>query len=241
MQYVPHGSAAKIIGATDRRLRVLVVDDHEVQRVGTRQVLETAEDIVVVAEASGGNDAVALAGEVNPDVALLDIKLPDRSGIDVARELAVHHRATRVVILSAYDDDYSVRGALEAGVAGYLLKTMPRAELIRAVRAAGLGDTVLDPAVSERWELVRQSQSMAAAAHLTARERQIVALVGEGLSNRAIGAHLGGSVRTVEGHLNHVFSKLGMDGRTELVRFAMTNGLSGSPQPETQQARFSVI
>jgi len=233
MSFVADGSTARTMGVTDRRLRVLVVDDHEVQRVGTRQVLETAEDIVVVAEASGGNDAVALAGEVNPDIALLDIRLPDRNGIDVARELAVHHRGTRVVILSAYDDDSSVRGALEAGVVGYLLKTMPREQLINAVRAAGHGDTVLDPAVSERWELVSHSQNVAAAVHLTPRERQIVALVGEGMSNRAIGAHLGVSVRTVEGHLNHVFSKMGMEGRTELVRFAVTNGQSVSDSSTT--------
>ncbi len=146
MSFVIDGSTAKTKDNADRRLRVLVVDDHEVQRVGTRQVLETAEDIVVVAEAGGGNDAVALVGEVNPDIALLDIRLPDRNGVDVARELAVHHRGTRVVILSAYDDDSSVRGALEAGVVGYLLKTMPREQLISAVRAAGQGDTVVDPA-----------------------------------------------------------------------------------------------
>jgi DNA-binding NarL/FixJ family response regulator len=213
-------------GESSTQLRVLVVDDHEVQRIGTRQVLETTEDIVVVAEAGDGNAAVALVGEVCPDIALIDIRLPNRDGIDVAREVAVHHRATRVIILSAYDDDKSVRGAQEAGVAGYLLKTLPRAELIRAIRAVALGLTVLDPSVSTRWADVRRSQNVAAAAHLTLRERQIVALVGEGRSNRAIADHLGVSVRTVEGHLNHVFAKVGLDGRTELVRFALTNGLS---------------
>ena len=144
------GSAGSIAGRSNGQLRVLIVDDHEVQRVGTRQVLETTDDIVVVGEASGGNAAIAMAGEVRPDIALVDIRLPDRNGIDVARELAVHHRSTRVVILSAYDDDILVRGALEAGVAGHLLKTLPRKELIRAVRAASLGITVLDPAVSAR-------------------------------------------------------------------------------------------
>jgi two-component system, NarL family, response regulator DevR len=211
---------------SNRPLRVLVVDDHEVQRVGTRQVLETTEDIVVVAEAGDGEDAVALTREVRPDIALVDVRLPDRSGIDVARELAFHHRSTRVVILSAYDDDSFVRGALEAGVAGYLLKTLPRQDLIGAIRAVASGETVLDPAVSARWNQVRQSQNVTTATNLTVRERQIVALVGEGLSNKSIAAHLGVSVRTVEGHMNHIFAKLGLEARTELVRFALTNELS---------------
>ena len=222
----------------DERLRVLIVDDHEVQRVGTRQVLETSDDIVVVGEASDGNAAVTLAGQVKPDIALVDIRLPDRSGIDVARELAVHHRSTRVVLLSAYDDDALVRGALEAGVAGYLLKTMPRMDLIGAVRAAGQGETVLDPVVAERWAHVSRSPNVAHSSLLTLRERQIVALVGEGLANKAIAAHLGLSVRTVEGHVNHIFAKLGLEARTELVRFALTNGIATSPLSEVVRSEL---
>lgn len=226
MNQVFDGSAGALPVRQDDQLRVLIVDDHEVQRVGTRQVLETADDIVVVGEASDGKEALTLAREMRPDIALIDIRLPDRNGIDVAHELAVHHRSTRVVILSAYDDDSLVRGALEAGVAGYLLKTLPRKELVKAVRAAGLGVTVLDPAVSARWDQVRKHENVASSAHLTLRERQIVALVGEGLSNKAVAARLGVSVRTVEGHLNHVFAKLGLEARTELVRFALTKGVS---------------
>ncbi len=109
---------------------------------------------------------------------------------------------------------------------GYLLKTMPRKELIGAVRAAGQGDTVLDPAVSERWNQVSRSPNVTTSTLLTRRERQIVALVGEGLSNKAIATHLSLSVRTVEGHMNHVFAKLGFETRTELVRFSLTNGIS---------------
>jgi DNA-binding NarL/FixJ family response regulator len=139
-----------------------------------------------------------------------------------------------VVILSAYDDDGLVRGALEAGVSGYLLKTLPRMELIRAIRAAGHGMTVLDPAVSQRWNHVRTCENVAISTQLTLRERQIVALVGEGLANKAIAAHLGVSVRTVEGHMNHIFAKIGRETRTELVRFALTNGLASpdSSDPE---------
>jgi DNA-binding NarL/FixJ family response regulator len=223
MTYVLHTSAGAVRDSSGDQLRVLIVDDHEVQRVGTRQVLETAEDIVVVAEASDGSGAVSQAKVSHPDVALLDIRLPDRSGIDVARELAVHHRSTRVVIFSAYDDENLVRGALEAGVAGYLLKTMAREDLLTAVRAIGHGETVLDPAVTRAWDHAGASHNVTTAARLTRRERQIVALVGEGLSNRAIASHLGVSVRTVEGHMNHIFAKLDCETRTELVRFALTD------------------
>ena len=230
MKCVFDGTARSHRRRSDRPLRVLVVDDHEVQRVGTKEVLETDDDIVVVAEAGGGNAAVDLTREVRPDIALVDVRLPDRSGIDVARELAFHHRATRVVILSAYDDDNYVRGALEAGVAGYLLKTLPREDLIGAIHAVGSGETVLDPSVSARWEELRESENVATSAQLTLRERQIVALVGEGLSNKSIATHLGVSVRTVEGHMNHIFAKLGLEARTELVRFALTNGLSSTAE-----------
>ena len=131
-------------------LRVLIVDDHEVLRTGTRQVLEASGDIVVVGEADDGNAALALIDELDPNVVLIDIRLPDRSGIDVARHLTLTHPDVRVVILSAYDDDDFVRAALEAGVTGYLLKTMARDELVAAVRAAAQGTTVLDPVLSPR-------------------------------------------------------------------------------------------
>jgi DNA-binding NarL/FixJ family response regulator len=197
----------------DGVLRVLIVDDHEVLRTGTRQVLEASEDIVVVGEADDGKAALAMIDGLDPNVVLIDIRLPDRSGIDVARQLTLTHPGIRVVILSAYDDDEFVRAALEAGATGYLLKTMARDELVAAVRAAAQGTTVLDPILSPRL----------AGAHR--REREAVELVAEGLSNKAIAARLGVSVRTVEGHLNHVFTKLGVESRTELVRHVLTQGL----------------
>src|ERR1700680_1938984 len=131
-------------------LPVLIVDDHEVLRTGTRQVLVASNDIVVVGEAHDAAAALALIDELNPDVVLIDVRLPDRNGIDVARQLTVTHPNVRVVILSAYDDDSFVRAALEAGATGYLLKTMAREDLVAAVRAASQGTTVLDPLLSPR-------------------------------------------------------------------------------------------
>ncbi len=129
---------------SDGPLRVVVIDDHEVLRAGTRPVLETTADIVVVGEAESWDAALILIDQQRPDVALVDIQLSGRNGIDLARQLSVDHPGTRVVILSAYDDDAFIRRAFEAGVAGYLLKTMPRDELINAIRAVGMGTTVLD-------------------------------------------------------------------------------------------------
>jgi DNA-binding NarL/FixJ family response regulator len=211
-------------------LRVVVIDDHEVLRAGTRQVLETTDDIIVVGEADSWETALILIDAHRPEVALVDIQLAGRNGIDLARQLATDHPATRVVILSAYDDDSFVRRAFEAGVAGYLLKTMPRDELINAVRAVGMGTTVLDPAVSARLAGANTLTEVAGAPRLTLREQEVVALVADGLSNKAIAIRLGVSTRTVEGHVNHVFTKLDLESRTELVRYVLTNGLpSGIP------------
>jgi DNA-binding NarL/FixJ family response regulator len=212
-------------GRVDGVLRVLIVDDHEVLRTGTRQVLEASEDIVVVGEADDGKAALAMIDGLDPNVVLIDIRLPDRSGIDVARQLTLTHPGIRVVILSAYDDDEFVRAALEAGATGYLLKTMARDELVAAVRAAAQGTTVLDPILSPRLAGAHSTWGPGTGPRLTWREREAVELVAEGLSNKAIAARLGVSVRTVEGHLNHVFTKLGVESRTELVRHVLTQGL----------------
>jgi DNA-binding NarL/FixJ family response regulator len=216
---------------SDGPLRVVVIDDHEVLRAGTRQVLETTPDIVVVGEAESCDAALALIDLQRPDVALVDIQLSGRNGIDLARQLLVDHPETRVVILSAYDDDAFIRRAFEAGVAGYLLKTMPRDELINAIRAVGMGTTVLDPAVSARLAGANSLIEVAGAPRLTLREQEVVALVADGLSNKAIAIRLGVSTRTVEGHVNHVFTKLDLESRTELVRYVLTNGLpTGIPR-----------
>jgi DNA-binding NarL/FixJ family response regulator len=217
--------------AADGLLRVFIVDDHEVLRTGTRQVLEASEDIIVVGEADDGTSALAVIDETNPDVVLVDVRLPDRNGIDVARQLTLTHPNIRVVILSAYDDDAFVRAALEAGATGYLLKTMARDELVAAVRAASQGTTVLDPVLSPRLAGAQSSWGGSNGPPLTWRERETVELVAKGLSNKAVAAQLGVSVRTVEGHLNHVFTKLGVESRTELVRYVLTQGFIPTPSP----------
>ncbi|HTZ09350.1 MAG TPA: response regulator transcription factor [Acidimicrobiales bacterium] len=226
-----HGSGDPDGGSSEAPLQVVIVDDHEVLRAGTRQVLETAPDIVVVGEADDGETALAMVRDLEPDVVLVDIRLPGHSGIEVARRVSAGFPGTKVVILSAYDDPEYLREALAAGVAGYLLKTMPRDELINAVRAAGLGTTVLDAAVSSHLTRPARASSGGDVASLTTRERQVVELVADGLANKTIAARLGISARTIEGHLNHIFAKLGVASRTELVRFALANNLSDLSRP----------
>jgi DNA-binding NarL/FixJ family response regulator len=219
-------------GAHAPDLRVLVVDDHEVLRRGTRQVLETAEGIAVVGEAGDGQGALDLAEALDPDVVLLDVRLPGADGMNLARELKELNPRCRIVILSGFDDDDYVRGALNAGVSGYLLKSIPGEELISAVRAAARGTIVLDPALTAR--LARGPSRLSTdgtSPRLTMRERQVVRLVAEGLPNKEIARQLDVSVRTVEGHLNNVFAKLKLASRTELVRYAFAHDLSPRPSP----------
>jgi len=213
--------------APAKPIRVVVVDDHELLRAGTRQILEEAAGFAVVGEAGDGDTALRVVAELRPDVALVDIRLPDVNGIELARRIVTDHPGTTVLVLSAYDDEDYVRAALAAGVSGYLLKTTPSHELVGAIRAAHGGSRVLDRSVSARLleGPAPTSRNTPGPAQLTVREREVVQLVARGLANKAIGRELGISPRTVEGHLNHVFEKLGTASRTELVHFALVNGL----------------
>jgi DNA-binding NarL/FixJ family response regulator len=216
------GPAGTMPGRPERR--VVIVDDHELLRAGTRRILEEADGFSVVGEAEDGEAALSVVDRLLPDVVLMDIRLPFMNGLEVARRIVAGHPGITVLILSAYDDEDYVRAALAAGVSGYLLKTTPSQELIRAISSACGGTTVLDKAVSARL-LGGGPAAPEQASPLTIRELDVVRLAARGLANKAIGQHLGISPRTVEGHLNHVFEKLGTTSRTELVHYALTNGL----------------
>jgi DNA-binding NarL/FixJ family response regulator len=213
-------------------LRVLLVDDHQIVRTGIRHVLESSDQIVVVEEAGDAGTAFAKIDDADPDVVLLDIGLPDRNGIDVAHQLALTHPEVQVVMLTATDDDDAVRAAFDVGAAGYLLKAIPGDELIGAVLAVGRGDTVIDPLLARHADAVRGRSRARTGGDLTWRERATVELVAQGLSNKAVATRLGLSVRTVEGHLNHAFAKLGVESRTELVRRVLTRAGDARPAPD---------
>ena len=209
-----------------RATRVVIVDDHSLLREGTKQILLQDPTIEVVAECGRGDEAVRLVDELKPDVVLLDLRLPGLPGIDAARRIAIESPATRVLILTAYEEEDYVLEALQAGAAGYLLKTAPAPELVEAVHAVAAGTTVLEPSISaalaRRWS---RADGPGGAGQLSARELEVLRMTAHGMANKEIARKLGLSLRTVEGHLNRTFGKLGVASRTEAVFTAVNQHL----------------
>jgi DNA-binding NarL/FixJ family response regulator len=210
---------------------VLVVDDHEVVREGTKGILERDPTLEVVGEAETASEAVGLAGRLHPDVVLLDLALPDRNGLTALGEILAAWPDVKVLVLSAYDDDDYVLAAMQAGAAGYLLKTMRAKQVLEAIHAAREGEVVLHPAVAEK---LRRSLHPGAGAGgqsvLSPRETEILRLAARGLHNKEIARMLHLSVRTVEGHLSHILTKLGVGSRTGAVVYgAAHNWLRPEP------------
>lgn len=189
------------------------MDDHALHREGTRHILEDYDDLEVVGDAETGEAALALIKQLEPDVVLLDIRLPGINGIETARRVREHHPGVRVMMVTAYDDDEYVRGAFEAGAVGYLIKSAPARELVEAVRAVAAGATVLGPA------LLRPllSRDEAQPGRLTDRELAVLQLLAQGLHNKQVATRLGISARTVERHCDSIYGKLGVGSRTEAV------------------------
>ena len=207
-------------------IRVILADDHAVVRKGIRGFLEEPGDISVVAEAANGDEALALIREHRPDVAVLDIQMPGRTGLEVTRAVRSERLAVGVLILTAYDDDPFVMTALRAGANGYVLKTAEPEEIVAAVRAVHEGQSALDPALLQKVMAFISSAPLAATVEsLSAREIEVLRLAAQGFTNKAIGVHLGISDRTVQGHLTNIFGKLDVASRTEAVTKAIQLGL----------------
>jgi len=208
---------------------VLIADDHAVVRAGTRQILEQESDLDVVAEAADGEEAVRLAGSSNPDVAIIDIAMPKLDGIEATRQIKAQYPSIAVLILTAYDDDQFVYSFVEAGAAGYLLKSVRGRELIDAVRAIYAGESVLHPAIA-RKVLNRftpgpgKPKRQEPGELLSEREMDVLKLAARGLRNEDIANKLCLSLRTVQGHLSHIFNKLQVSSRTEAVLRALKEG-----------------
>ncbi len=213
-------------------IRVLLADDHAVVRKGIREFLEALGEIEVVAEAADGEEAKALIRQHRPDVAILDIRMPKATGIEVTRWIRDQEIPIGVLILTAYDDDPFVLAALQAGANGYVLKTAEAEEIVAAVQAVHRGQSALDPVIARK--LMAHLASPASTARpvepLTARERQVLELAARGLTNRAIGMELGISNRTVQGHLANIYAKLQVGSRTEAVTKALRLGIIRLPE-----------
>lgn len=207
------------------QIRVILADDHAVVRAGIRQFLERAKDIKVIGEADDGVQAQALIKELHPDVAILDIQMPQVTGIDVTRWVRMNAWDTGVLILSAYNDDPYVVAVLQAGANGYVLKTASPGEIIQAVRDVYEGKSAIQQAIAQKIvALVTQPKNEAPAEVLTDREMEVLAGLAQGLTNKAIATKLSISDRTVQGHIAHIFSKLGVTNRTEAVMRAIALG-----------------
>ena len=207
-------------------IRVLVADDHAVVREGLRTFLGLQDGIEVVGEAADGEAAVREAERLRPDVVLMDLVMPRRDGVSAMRELRGRLPSARVIVLTSFADDDRLLPALRAGAAGYLLKDAEPRELARAVRLAHAGEALLDPAVAARLvDALSGPPGAAPADRLTPREREVLALLGRGLSNKRIALELGVAEKTVKTHVGHVLAKLGVADRTQAALHAVRAGL----------------
>jgi len=211
-------------------IRVVIADDHHLVRQGIRALLEKAGDIEVVGEAADGQEALDLVERLLPDVLVLDIAMPHLNGVEAVGRLRDLKVKTRALVLSMYADDALVRQALRNGAKGYLLKRAVSDELLLAVRAVGRGETFLSPevagpVVSALVAAPPRSADLGPLDQLTSREREVLQLIAEGHTNRAIAGHLHLSEKTVEKHRGHLMAKLHVHETAGLVRFALKHGL----------------
>lgn len=215
-------------------IRVLIVDDHPVVRDGLRGVLDGEPDMTVVGEAGHGAEALARVGDAAPDVVLMDLRMPTMGGVEAITALRARAPAVRVLVLTTFDTDRDVLPAIEAGATGYLLKDVPREELLRAVRAAHRGEAVLSPAVAGRLmgQVRGVGRGEGGADALSAREMEVLRLVAAGSTNREAARALFISEATVKTHLLHIYAKLEVRDRASAVAAGYQRGLLLTDAPE---------
>jgi NarL family two-component system response regulator LiaR len=215
----------------ERRISVLIVDDHIVVRQGLRSFLELHDDIDVAGEAADGEEAVALARALEPDVILMDLVMPRLDGIGAIRRIKALGSHTRIIALTSFAEDDKLFPAIQAGAASYLLKDVTPDDLVEAIRAVHRGEARLHPDVMRRLmdQVTQEAGSRAptpAGAELTERELEVVRLVAEGLNNREIAGRLVLSEKTVKTHISNILGKLALEGRTQLAIYAIRHGLA---------------
>jgi DNA-binding NarL/FixJ family response regulator len=222
--------AAGAAGAIGAPVKLLIVDDHPVVRDGLSAMFARDPEFEVLGEAADGAEAVRLALALAPDVILMDLRMPGMDGLTAITELGKRGSTARVLVLTTYDTDSHVLPAIEAGATGYLLKDAPRAELLRAVRAAARGEAVLSPSVATR--LMSRFRAPSGAGPLSQRELEVLELVAAGTTNREAAARLFISEATVKTHLLNIYAKLGVSDRAAAVAEAFNRGLLTPQAPE---------
>ena len=202
--------------------RIFLLDDHEIVRRGLRELLEAEDDLEVVGEASTAAEALARIPATRPEVAVLDVRLPDGNGVEVCRDIRSAHPEIQCLMLTSYADDEALFDAIMAGASGYVLKQVRGAELIEGVRRVAAGQSLLDPSVTTRvLERLRKApEEDERFADLSEQERKILALLAEGMSNREIAAELFLAEKTVKNYVSNLLSKMGMQRRTEAAVYA---------------------
>ena len=206
-----------------RVIRVLIVDDHVAVREGLVGLLDNGGDIRVVGAAGDGAEAVAAVDENSPDVVLMDLAMPEMDGVESTRQIALHHPETKVVVLTSFSERERILEALDAGAVGYLLKDAEPDELRRGIRAAAEGNAPFSPRAAKAVLLDRRKSPLSH--ELTDREREVLVLVGEGLSNKVIATRLGISEKTVKAHLTSIFTRLGVGDRVQAALWARSHGI----------------
>ena len=206
------------------KLRVLLVDDHEVVRVGVRALIERQPGMEVVGEAATAHEAVSQARRLMPDVVVLDVRMPGDSGLEACRQIKTHRPETQVIILTSFPDDEVILDAIAAGADGYVLKQIGSDDLIRALERVGRGESLLDPAVTDqvfaRMREARRQERARAFAALTAQEMQILARIAEGKTNKEIGQTLYLSEKTVRNYVSEILRKLDLTSRAQAAAYA---------------------
>ena len=205
-------------------IRVLVVDDHAVVRRGLTELLDNEADIEVVGAAADGEEAVAMASSLGPDVVLMDLSMPEVDGVDSTRRILTQQPGLPIVIVTSFSERDRIIAAIDAGAVGYLLKDAEPDELLRGVRAAAAGDSPFSPKAARA--LLNLGGQRKAAQDLTPREREVLGLLSSGLTNKVIARRLGISEKTVKTHLTSVFSRIGVSDRTQAALWAQRNGLT---------------
>ncbi len=220
-------------GPTERPLRLIVVDDHEVVRQGLVSLLDRRSGFEVVAQAGTVAEAISVAARYEPDLVIMDVRLPDGSGIEACREIRAQRPETRVVMLTSFPDEEAVLSAIIAGASGYLLKQIRGRDLVAALESVGRGESLLDPAVTEKvLERVRRAASGSASdelADLTTQERKILMLVADGKTNKEIAADVFLSDKTVKNYVSSILSKLNLQRRTQAAAFVAKHHLAAPP------------